>query len=73
MIGVPVGLIKIDVEGHEMSVLRGAQSTISRWKPSLVLEANSDKHFIQLERWLDEIGYQHGRADTRNILAWYPR
>lgn len=33
------GFIKIDVEGHEESVLDGAQATIERCRPTLVLEA----------------------------------
>lgn len=33
-----VGCIKIDVEGHELAVLRGAQATIARYRPNLVIE-----------------------------------
>jgi FkbM family methyltransferase len=34
----PVALIKIDVEGHEAAVVRGAASTIARHAPSIVFE-----------------------------------
>jgi len=33
-----VKLIKVDVEGREWEVLRGADSTIRRWKPYLIVE-----------------------------------
>ena len=33
-----VGIIKIDVEGHELAVLRGALKTLERDRPSLVIE-----------------------------------
>jgi len=33
-----VALIKIDVEGHEESVIRGALGTIEKWKPALLVE-----------------------------------
>jgi len=34
----PVGFIKIDVEGHEPSVLAGAKKTIERERPTLLVE-----------------------------------
>ena len=33
-----VALIKIDVEGHEFSVVQGAQKTIASYKPALLIE-----------------------------------
>jgi FkbM family methyltransferase len=38
-----VGLIKIDVEGHELAVLRGAAALIARCRPVLVIEME-EKH-----------------------------
>ncbi len=34
----PVDLVKCDVEGHELEVLRGAERTLRRGRPALVLE-----------------------------------
>ena len=34
-----IGFIKIDVEGHELAVLKGAQRTLARSRPNLVVEA----------------------------------
>jgi FkbM family methyltransferase len=36
--GAPVALIKIDVEGHEAAVVRGAADTIAEHAPSIVFE-----------------------------------
>jgi len=36
----PPEFIKIDVEGHELSVLRGARETLSKYRPSLLLEVS---------------------------------
>jgi len=35
-----VGMIKIDVEGHELAALEGARETIERCHPNLMIEAN---------------------------------
>lgn len=34
----PVGLIKIDVEGHELAVLQGARRILAQDKPNLIVE-----------------------------------
>lgn len=39
-----VGFIKVDVEGHELAVLRGGARTIEREHPNLLIEANDHHH-----------------------------
>ena len=39
----PVGLIKIDVEGHELEVLSGAAALLGRDRPNLIVEVE-DRH-----------------------------
>lgn len=41
LLGTP-GLVKIDVEGHELHVLRGAAKLLSACRPELILEYNRD-------------------------------
>ncbi|HSL21742.1 MAG TPA: FkbM family methyltransferase [Vicinamibacterales bacterium] len=41
-IGAPPALLKIDVEGHELRVLRGAKDLLARYKPLLFLEIHAD-------------------------------
>ena len=38
----PINLIKIDVEGHELKVLKGAEATLKNNKPVLILEINHE-------------------------------
>jgi hypothetical protein len=39
-----IGCIKIDVEGHELAVLKGATDTIARNRPALLVEAEERHH-----------------------------
>ncbi|OBF10052.1 FkbM family methyltransferase [Mycobacterium sp. 852002-10029_SCH5224772] len=39
-----IGLIKIDVEGHELAVLQGATQTLARNRPAIVVEAEERHH-----------------------------
>lgn len=39
-----IGLIKIDVEGHELAVLHGATQTLVRNRPAIVVEAEERHH-----------------------------
>lgn len=56
-----VGLVKIDVEGHELAVLRGAVDTLSRNRPTIVVEAEDRHHanaVAEITALLTELGYQ---------------
>ena len=53
--GIP-GLIKIDVEGHELEVLQGAEQTIRKHSPNIYIEIfNIDTNPVT--QFLDELGY----------------
>jgi FkbM family methyltransferase len=49
--------IKIDVEGMELNVLRGAARTIERLKPILYVENDQQDKSDALVRYIDSIGY----------------
>jgi FkbM family methyltransferase len=56
-----VALIKIDVEGHEFSVLKGAQKTIASAKPALLIEIerrHTNHPFLATFNWLHDQGYK---------------
>ncbi|WP_079178934.1 FkbM family methyltransferase [Streptomyces humi] len=50
-------LVKIDVEGHEMSVLHGARRVLKRDRPTVVLEALADAALGELVAEFEPLGY----------------
>lgn len=57
----PVGLIKIDVEGHEFAVLEGARDTIARYHPTILVEVE-ERHkaggIARIRSLLEASGYE---------------
>ncbi len=57
---VDVSFMKIDVEGHEVKVLRGAEATIARWRPSLLIEIEQRHLLISMEEvfnYIESLGF----------------
>jgi FkbM family methyltransferase len=61
-----VGVIKIDTEGYEIPILRGAKETITKFKPRLVIEVHKStgkaassytEELKRIETILDGMGY----------------
>ncbi len=50
-----VDFIKIDVEGAELEVLKGATQTINRFKPVLYVEDDREENRESLHAYLDEV------------------
>ena len=46
-----ISFIKIDVEGHEMQVLRGAKNIIKKNKPIILVQDNNKKVIKYLKSW----------------------
>ena len=49
--------VKIDVEGMELGVLRGATALLERLKPALYVENDRKEHRDELIRYIDSLGY----------------
>lgn len=56
-IGDRVTLIKIDVEGMELSVLKGAIETIIKYRPHLLIEAATSSSLSNIKYFLEVYGY----------------
>jgi len=53
--GVP-SFIKIDVEGHEIQVLKGAENTIKKYMPTILIEIH-DFENSEVPKYLKYLGY----------------
>jgi FkbM family methyltransferase len=66
------GFIKIDVEGHELAVLAGAEATLARHTPNLLIECNEEHQPDAVKRlgeWLDGHGYTAVFVDDRALRS----
>ncbi len=74
LITSPVGFIKIDVEGNEFQVLRGASRIIERYAPAIEVEINppllklADNNYEDIREFLGERDYHPHRFDGENLL-----
>jgi FkbM family methyltransferase len=65
----PIRLAKIDVEGHELPVLRGMRALLSRDKPALIVETDSPA----TADYLRQFGYVPRRIDgSSNTIFTIP-
>jgi FkbM family methyltransferase len=67
-----VGFIKIDVEGHEESVLKGGINTIKRSRPNLLIEIeerHSPQSLRRASQFLNELGYVGYYLDGKSICS----
>lgn len=71
-------LIKIDVEGFEYSVLRGASDTLSKYRPTLFLELDDSllgdqgASPAQLLSLLDDLGYLVFHSESKQSIEKTP-
>lgn len=71
-------LIKIDVEGHELEILRGGEKKLSQCKPLLLIES-FPPNLDRVVNFLTKLGYEFWDSDlnkplssqTSNIFAWH--
>ena len=65
----PPQLIKIDVEGAEMSVLSGAKLLIAAHRPAIFLSVHGDKLHTSCREFLRRFGYSFEPLDKDEFYA----
>jgi len=65
-----VDLIKIDVQGWELDVLKGAEQTINRCRPWIIFEVNEDIDICCA--FLEEKGYETLYLKSKRLFLYAP-
>ena len=66
-----IGFIKIDVEGHEKSVLVGAEKIIKKCKPNLLVEIeerHTNNKVQNIVNFINDLGYKSFFSDGQNLI-----
>jgi FkbM family methyltransferase len=66
--GTP-SLIKIDVEGHELEVLKGAENTIKKYMPTLLIEI-FDFDNNEVPKYLKSLGYDDPEERPEHVYLY---
>ncbi len=64
-----VGLIKIDVEGHEYNVLLGARRMLSRNLPDIIIECTDREVCDHVQEVLDPLGYNYYHITGNGLVS----
>lgn len=66
----PIKLVKIDAEGHDLSVVNGMSKTLQKYHPLLIVEDDS----YEIENYLNKFGYRAKRLEgSHNKIFTYSR
>lgn len=67
----PVKAIKVDVEGMELDVLKGAVQLIDKDRPSLFIESHNEEQFLLIHDFLEKWGYVYWRTFNATPTNWF--
>jgi FkbM family methyltransferase len=76
---IPVDYIKIDTEGWEFFILKGAEKTIKKYKPIIQIEWNEinmhqcNVDINELSNYIDELNYERKTLCSGEEVFFYPK
>ncbi len=66
----PVSLIKVDVEGMELSALKGARRIITQFKPQIFVESHTEEHLAGIVEFMTSLGYRKPETSFNASPTW---
>ena len=67
--GIP-SIMKIDVEGHELQVLKGATNTIKKHKPVLLIEIHEFSENNDVHTYIKSLGYKDPKMRPDKVYLY---
>lgn len=67
--GIP-SIMKIDVEGHELQVLKGATNTIKKHKPVLLIEIHEFSEDNDVHTYIKSLGYKDPKMRPDKVYLY---
>lgn len=67
--GIP-SIMKIDVEGHELRVLKGATDTIKKHKPALLIEIHEFSEDNDVHTYIKSLGYKDPKMRPDKVYLY---
>ena len=64
-----ISFMKIDVEGHELEVLKGAENTIKKCNPSILIEI-LDYNESEVPKFMKELGYDEPEERPEHMFLY---
>lgn len=64
-----IDLIKLDVERHEVEVLKGMQRYLQQFKPAIILEILEDQLGAKIEALITDCGYEYYHLKAENEVT----
>ena len=71
-------LIKIDVEGYEIEVLKGSKNLLKKLKPTIIIEIHDVTNGLLVADFMSKLGFKmkilgyKGKNQTLPLVLWLP-
>ena len=70
-INVPISIMKIDTEGTELDIIKGASKLIAKWRPALIIESLNELHQRNIAEFLSQYHYSFEKLKGTHNFCYF--